>query len=126
MNNSESWKITTNYPLLATSNTERAGELIIAHLANGCDDQLLIKLVDCQFICFVNYEPMRPHTYTNIGLIAYNNICMQFISYSLEECYKKDYIFNAKAWSVSKTDLPSKFKCLIDLKDQIMSAKVIE
>lgn len=73
MNDCESWKVMTNYPLLASTNTERAGELIIAHLANGCDDQLLIKLGACQIICFVNCDAKRPHSVTSIALIVYNH-----------------------------------------------------
>ncbi len=87
MNDCESWKVMTNYPLLASTNTERAGELIIAHLANGCDDQLLIKLDGCQIICFVNCDANanRPSTETSIILIVYNHELkrMELQKYSL-------------------------------------------
>mgnify|MGYP001626680987 CR=1 FL=1 len=73
MNNCESWKYTVNYPILASTNTERAAELTIANLATGCDDQLLIKLGNCQFVCFVNHEEKRPETATSIALIVFNN-----------------------------------------------------
>ena len=44
MNNPNAWRTSFSYPLLAAVNTERADEMVIAHMANGAKEQALLRL----------------------------------------------------------------------------------
>lgn len=89
LNNPNAWKISFSYPLLASVNTERADEMIVAHMANGAREQCLLRLDMGQFVSFLEQD--NSDTFTDIAFLSYSPGEEKMLLYvlSLENSFKK-------------------------------------
>ena len=100
LNNPNAWKIDFSYPLLAATNTERADEIVIAHMANGAKEQALLRLGMGQFLSFVTQD--NESTFTDISFLSYNQNDEEILLYilSLENSFKKGSVLKQTDWKI--------------------------
>jgi len=79
----KSWVLDLNYPILACVNKNRSGELIVAQMASGTSEQMLLKLDFGQFICFVKLSK-NERTGCDIAFLAYDQKKRKTFFYHLE------------------------------------------
>lgn len=125
-NNPHAWKFSSSYPLIAGVNTEIAGGMIVASMANGVEEQILLKLDLGQFISFVDQE--KVDTNTNISFLSFSNDLqsLKLCTLSFKEIHKKRVILNHKNWK-SETKILNEEKSfckLYETRDKIQRIRL--
>ena len=123
----DDWLLDFNYPILACVDKNRSGELIIAQMASGTNEQLLLKLNFGKFICFVK-GPLNTGPGRDIYFIAYDSKVSKLFLYKLsaeKELFHKGGLLKAKNWQkIHYQELKGKeFKRLLQIKDTIKSVQ---
>ena len=125
MNNPNAWRTSFSYPLLAAVNTERADEMVIAHMANGAKEQALLRLKLGQFISYVDSD--NESTFTDITFLSYDSRKSEILLFvlSLENSFKKGALLKEKDWRVKRQVLSDKFNKLYEMRDKLRSVKLL-
>lgn len=116
-----------NYPILTCVDQNRSGELIIAQMASGKREQLLLKVNFGQFICFVKLPP-NTGPGRDIGFVAYNGNEKKTYLYKLsveDDMFHQGGLLKAKNWQkIDYQELKGKeFDRLHSIKDTIKFVK---